>query len=177
MRSITVAASVAAFAFAVAGCGGSNDAGSEAASDTAVAETSTAADTSQTTDATATETISTEANTGVGLTGECADLVEASQKFGAAAAAASGGGGDLGDTADAFKQFAEVAPDELKDDFEALADVMTEYAGALADLDLKAGDVPTADQIAKLAQLGQSLGTEKVQKASAAIAAWSQANC
>ena len=69
------------------------------------------------------------------------------------------------------------APDELKDDFEALASVITQYAAALKDLDLKPGEVPNAEQIGKLAKLGQTLGTAKTQKASAAIAAWGATNC
>jgi hypothetical protein len=172
-----VAAAIAALAVAVAGCGGSGDSGDDAAPDTAVTETSSTTDTSASTEGTSTESMSTEATGLAGLSEECKDLAEASQKFAAAVASTSNGGGDPEATADAFKEFTDQAPDELKDDFEALADVIATYASALKDIDLKPGAVPTADQISKLTQLGQSLSTGKARNASAAIAAWGQANC
>jgi hypothetical protein len=113
-----------------------------------------------------------------GLSDECKDLVEASQKFSAAAASSTSGGSDnVEATAEAFAEFAKQAPDELKDDFAALASVITQYADALKDLDLKPGEVPNAEQIGKLAKLSQALGTEKTRKASAAIAAWGATHC
>ena len=51
---------------------------------------------------------------------------------------------------------------------------MTEVRdGVRATSICKPGATPSAEQIAKLAQLGQTLSTAEVQKASAAIAAWS----
>ena len=132
------------------------------------------------TDETSTDETSTD-DGGVlgGLSGECQDLVEAGQAFGAALSSATGNGSndDLGATAEAYKAFASKAPDELKDDFEALADVIDEYAGAIRDLDLKPGDTPSASQIAKLVAISQSFNTADVQNASAAIAAWTTKNC
>jgi hypothetical protein len=182
MRWIGFACATLVLALVVAGCGGSNDSESGAAADTTVTETST--DTSASTDATSTDATSTDTTatdtSGIpaGLTGECKDLVEASQKFGAAVAAStSGGSGDLEATAAAYEEFAKQAPDELKDDFEALGRVMTEYAAAIDDLDLKPGKTPNAAQIAKLVKLGQAFSSEDVQNASTAIATWSTANC
>jgi hypothetical protein len=180
MRWIGVAAVVAALAFAGAGCGGSSESDGEAVVDTAVTETSSTetTDTTSTDMSSSTEETSTESSGISGLTGECEDLAGAGEKFSAAVASATAGGSsDLEATAAAFDEFANEAPDELKDDFEALAEVMTAYATAFDDLDLEPGAVPNAEQIAKLAQLGQSLSTEKAQKASAAIAAWATANC
>jgi hypothetical protein len=188
MRWICMAAAVAALAFAAAGCGSSNDSSSEAAGDTAVTETSSSTDTSSSTEeasteTTSTETMSTETTTGTsgniaGLSGECKDLAEAGQKFSAAiASSASAGNGDLDVTAGAFKEFADQAPDELKDDFKVLAKVIAVYATALKDIDFKAGSTPTPEQIAKLTKLSQSLNSADVQKASTAIAAWSQSHC
>jgi hypothetical protein len=189
MRWIGVAAAVAALALAAAGCGSSSDSSTEAAGDTAVTETSSATDTSSATEETSTETTSTETTSTettsaetngnlAGLTGECKDLAEAGQKFGAAiSSSANGGNSDLQVTADAFKEFVAQAPDELKDDFQVLAKVIAVYAAALKDIDLKAGSTPTPAQIAKLTKLGQSLNSADVQKASTAIAAWSQEHC
>jgi hypothetical protein len=179
MRWMGVAAAVAALAFAAAGCGSSNDSGSEAAADTAVTETSSSTDTSSSTEDTSTETTSTETSGDLaGLSGECKDLAEAGQKFSAAiASSASGGNGDLDVTADAYKEFADQAPDELKDDFKVLAKVIAVYATALKDIDLKPGSTPTPAQIAKLTKLAQSFNSADVQKASTAIAAWGQSHC
>jgi hypothetical protein len=187
MRWIGVAAAVAVLAFVAAGCGGSSDSNSEAAGDTAVTETSSTTDTSTTTDTTedtSTSTDTTEATSTdtsgnlAGLSGDCKDLAAAGQKFGAAiASSANGGNSDLQVTADAFKEFVAQAPDELKDDFQVLAKVITVYAAALKDIDFKAGSTPTPAQIAKLTKLGQSLNSADVQKASAAISAWSKSHC
>ena len=179
MRWMGLAGVVLALAFAVTGCGGSNDSGSEAAADTAVTETSSSTDTSASTDTTSTDTSSTDTSGSLaGLSGECKDLAEASQKFGeAVSSSTSGGSSDLEATAAAYEEFAKQAPDELKDDFETLGRVMTKYAAAIDDLDLKSGATPNAAQIAKLVKLGQELSAEDVLKASAAIASWTTANC
>ncbi len=148
-------AATAARAIAAAGCGGSSDASSEGSPDTAaVTETTSSEETS--TETTSTETSGgTETTSEAGLTGKCQDLVEANQRFGeAAASAGSGDSSDLDSTVAAFNALAEQPPDDLKDDFEALADVMADYAAAFADLDLEPGAAPTAAQITKLSQLG-----------------------
>lgn len=176
MRWIGVGVAVVALAVAAVGCGSSNDSGSEAAADTAVTETSASTEETST-EATSTEETSTEADDLSGLTGECKDLAEAGQAFGAAIANSGGGGEDLDATAAAYKAFAEQAPDELKDDFEVLAELMADYANALGDIDLQSGETPTPAQLAKLAALGQSLSTEKAQKASTAISTWAEENC
>ena len=184
MRWIGLAGVVLALAFAVTGCGGSNDSGSEAAADTAVTETSSSTETSASTGTTSTDTNGTDTSSTdtsgslAGLSGECKDLAEASQKFGeAVSSSTSGGSSDLEATAAAYEEFAKQAPDELKDDFETLGRVMTKYAAAIDDLDLKSGATPNAAQIAKLVKLGQELSAEDVQKASTAIASWTTANC
>lgn len=169
---------VLVLALAGAGCGGSNDATSDAAGDDTAIEESVSTETSVSTDDASTEQTTDAGDSIGGLSGECSDLVKASQAFGAAVASSLGTGeGELGETADLYKAFAENAPDELKDDFETLADVMADYATALADLDIGAGETPSAEQIAKLAQIGQSLSTTEAQEASAAISAWTQENC
>ena len=176
MRRIGIASTALVLMLAGAGCGGSNDAASEAAREDTVTEESTSAGTASTEDSTG-ETTDTEDGLG-GLSGECSDLVEASQAFGAAVASSLGtGDSELGDTADLYEAFADNAPDELKDDFETLADLMADYATALADLDLQAGETPSAEQIAKLATIGQSFSTSEAQEANAAISAWTQENC
>jgi len=180
MRWICLAGAVLALAFAVVGCGGSNDSAVSDAASLPAVSTDTVASTEETsTDGTATDTTATNTDSATaGLTQDCKDLADASQKFSAAFAASSGSDtSGLEATAAAYEEMAKQAPDELKDDFEALGKVMTEYAAAIDDLDLKPGDTPNAEQVAKLVKLGQSLGTQDVTKASTAIAAWTAANC
>ena len=92
-------------------------------------------------------------------------------------ATGAGTNDDLDATAKAYKAFADNAPDELKDDFETLAGVIGEYASAIGDLDLKAGETPSPSQIAKLVALSRSFNSADVQEASAAISSWTTENC
>ena len=184
MRWIALAGAVAAIGFAVAGCGGSSSTSSQASSVTTTAgasSTSTGTTSSSTTSTGTTSTGPTSTTSGglpVGLTGECADLAKAGQKFAAAIAASSGGvSGDLQQTADAFNAFVTAAPAELKGDFAVLADAFNQYAAALKGVNLKAGQAPSPAQIAKLVLIGKSMSTGKVQKASADIGAWGRKHC
>jgi hypothetical protein len=178
MRRIGIAGAALVLMLAGAGCGGSNDAANDAAGEDTITEESTSTGTSASTEEVSTEgTTDTVDNVG-GLSGECKDLVDASQAFGAAVSSSLGSGDSgLGEIADLYKAFADNAPDDLKDDFETLADVMAGYANALADLDLQAGETPSADQIAELTKLGQSLSTAEVQQATEAISTWTEENC
>jgi hypothetical protein len=177
MRWVKVSVAVTALALAAAGCGGSSSDNSSAAADATTSEATTSEAT--TTESTETSTETEAATTGEsGLTGACAELATLGQKYGeAVAAAGSGGNADLQETAKAFAEFAKQVPDELKDDFEALAGVVDVYAEVLADIDVAAGETPSPDQLAKLAQAAQSLNTEDLTRATANIEAWVQENC
>ncbi len=192
MRWITVLAMVAALGLVATGCGSSKSSSATATEATTTEalteattteETSTEADTSTdatSTDATSTDATSTDGGGALGaLSGECQDLVDAGQAFGAALSSATGNGasGDLGATADAYKAFADKAPAALKDDFEVLAGVIGKYADAIKDIGLEPGSTPNATQIAKLVQLSQSFNSGEVQKASNAISRWTTENC
>ena len=201
MRWIGVLAIVAAVGLVATGCGSKKSSSATATEattteaftgETTTEATSTEAETSTdatSTDGTSTDTTSTDTSTegtstdGGGalgaLSGECQDLVDAGQAFGAAlsSAAGSGGNNDLGATADAYKAFADKAPAALKDDFEVLAGVIGKYADAIKDIGLKPGSTPNATQIAKLVKLSQSFNSGEVQKASNAISRWTTENC
>ena len=178
MRWIVVGAAVAALALALAGCGGSSNSGNDATADTVATDTSASTEDTSTVDIstvdtstedtstedtstvdTSTENTSTETGDLAGLSGKCADLAKASQAFGAAIASSGGGSDDLDTTADAYKALAQKAPDEIKDDFEVLAGVMSDYAKAFRDAGLKPGETPTPKQIAKLVVLSRTLNT------------------
>ncbi len=180
MRWIWLAVALSALAVVAAGCGSSGSTSTQAVDDHGDDATRPRLDGyHRATDTTSTDTTSTTSGAlPAGLSSECADLAKAGEKFGAAIAASSGGaGGDLQQTAKAFNEFVKAAPDELKQDFAVLADAVSQYANALKGVNLKAGETPSAAQIAKLLVIGKSLSTGKAQKASADIAAWGQKHC
>jgi hypothetical protein len=176
MRWTMFAVLVAALALVGAGCGGGDD---EGAGDTDTAVVTDTATTDTTTDETTTEDTETDTDTDVDAGGfaseDCADLISASaalsQAFGAA------GTSDLGDSANAFDQLADRVPDDIKADFQVLADAYREYADAIQDIGLQEGDTPSAEQIAQLTQALSSIDTQAVSEASTNISTWATANC
>jgi hypothetical protein len=179
-RWITVLALlVCALALVAVGCGGGDDEASDDSGITATETTDTETDTTETEDTT-TDDSGTDTDTDTGdvtafLSEDCQGLVAAyvalSGAFGAA------GSEDVSGQVEQFREYAEQVPDEIRGDVEALATVYGEYIDELQDLGLEAGEVPSADQIAKLQAAGQSLGTSEVQEASDRLSAWTTENC
>jgi hypothetical protein len=179
MRWMSAAVAAAALMLVAAGCGGSSSESSSAAAETTTSSETTGMETTatETGSTTSEETGSTGSET-TGLTGACKDLAEIGQKYSEALAkAGSGSDNDLGAAASAFSEFADQVPDEVKADFQTLADAFAVYAKALEGLDLKAGEVPSASQIAKLTEAAKSFNAGKVTQASANIEAWVTKNC
>jgi hypothetical protein len=163
---------VAALALVAAGCGGGSD---EASSDTdTVAVETTTTDTTTedtaTTDDTATDTSSTDVGA---LTGKCADLAGLGTKL-----ASAMGGQDAGveDVSKLFDELADEVPDEIKADWQVLAENFGKIAEALKGVDLTSG-TPDAETLAKLQALSATLDSQEVQQASAHIEAWVSQNC
>lgn len=86
----------------------------------------------------------------------------------------------LQDAVDAVNEFADSAPDDVKDDWKVLADTFGQLEKALADAGIKLsdlasiqnGDLPEGADMEKLMALGeqmQDLGGEEAQKAADAI--------
>lgn len=166
---------VVAAALVAAGCGGSDNNEASGSTDTTAA-TETAASTATET-AASTETTSTDTGSSIGtgaLSGECKQLAQLGEKFSASLAGQSG---DLGDVAKAFDQLAGQVPDEIKPDFEVLAENYKKIAEALKGVDVQSGKAPTADQAAKLQQALTSIDNTKVQEAVTHLEAWAQKNC
>ena len=166
---------VAALALVAAGCGGGSD---EASSDTntvAVETTTTEATTTEdtaTTDETATDTTS-NADLGA-LTGKCAELAGLGSKL-----AAAMGGQDAGvaDVSKVFDELADEVPDEIKADWQVLAENFGKIAEALKGVDLTNGGTPDAETLAKLQELSATLDSQEVQQATTHIEAWVTKNC
>lgn len=94
----------------------------------------------------------------------------------------------LEDAVDAVKEFADSAPDSVRDDWKVLADTFAQLEKALADAgiklsdlaDIQAGNMPQGADMDKLMALGeqmQDLGGEEAQKAADAIEANAKSEC
>jgi uncharacterized phage infection (PIP) family protein YhgE len=156
-----------------AGCGGGDSSESAGADTTTVEETSTTEESTHTTE----ETPDVDLGD---LSKECLSLASVGAKYAQAlqeAGAAASGSGDLSTLADLFDEFVSEAPEEIRGDLAVLAENITKYADALKDLDLSAGSVPNADQIAKLQELSAGFDTEELQQASQNVEAWVESNC
>jgi len=177
-------------AFAATGCGGG---GTEtvtetvAASDTTTEETTTEAETTtdeettteeeSTTDETETETTGTETDDDLSfLSSEnCREFVRLASDI--SQAFSGTGDTDVQEAADAMQKFADEAPEEIRDDFQTLADAYSKIADALDGVDLGSGDTPPAEALAKLAQLSQEIDSAKLSEAGQNISQWTQDNC
>jgi hypothetical protein len=109
-------------------------------------------------------------------------LAALSQKFSKAIASANpSGAGDvkaqITATAKAFEQFADEAPDAVKNDFKVFAAAFVSYGDALGGVDLNSGHTPSAADIAKLQAAATKLNSADLRKATTHLTAWAQKNC
>ena len=101
-----------------------------------------------------------------GFDEDCQDAVAAMSSVAAGASAAFGGGGtDISDSIETFRQFADRAPDEIKDEMQLMAKAYGDFVEALGDYDPSSGEAPpqeVMDAIAKLDNDELSAASEKV---------------
>lgn len=163
---------VLALALVAAGCGGGDD-DSSASDTTTVEETTTEETTEETTDdGTATSGDFDFADE------DCRGLVAAflgvSQAF---AAAAGGSDAELQEQAEAFSEFADDVPEEIRADVQTLADAYGQYLDVIQDAGLQPGELPTAEQAQQLQDALQAVGTADVTAASERLGTWTTENC
>ena len=158
---------VLALALVAAGCGGGDD--DSSASDTTTVEETTEETTD---DGTATSGDFDFADE------DCRGLVAAflgvSQAF---AAAAGGSDAELQEQAEAFSEFADDVPEEIRADVQTLADAYGQYIDVLQDAGLQPGELPTAEQAQQLQDALQAVGTADVTAASERLGTWTTENC
>ncbi len=156
---------------AAAGCG-------KKKSDTSTTTTTTteaAATTTTSGDETTTTSSTTTAATGLGaLAANCKQLAGLSQEF---SAAFSGANGDVKKEAAVLKAFADKTPEDIRPDFETLADAFAQISGALKGVDLSGGQTPDAATLAKLLKLSQKFQDPKFTAAMNNIETWATKNC
>jgi len=149
---------------------------------TTEAETTTEESTTEeetTTEGTDTETSETDTTTSPDLSfisnENCRQFVKFASDF--SQAMSGTGDTDIKQAADEMQQFADEAPEDIRDDFKTLADYYSKIADALDGVDLSSGQTPSADVIAKLTQLSQEIDTQKATAAGQHISEWTQQNC
>jgi hypothetical protein len=181
--TLLVIACFGTFVFAAAGCGGDDE---SASGDTTTTETTTTEDT-ETTETTTTETTETEDTdtdttdtTETGDLGDfatsenCAEFAEIGSRI--SEAFTGTGAADLDEASDAFAELTAAAPDEIKDDFQVIADAYNKLADALQGVDLTSTN-PDPEALAKLTQISQELDQAKLTQASTNISNWARDNC
>ena len=160
---------LAALALLVAGCGGDDSDSSASGDDAAVVET----EATDAADDLTTEDDGTADDGTAPLAGECANFAGLSAKLSSAFAGTNG----IDSAAEVFDEIADQVPDEIRDDYEVLADNFQELADALKGIDLSAGETPSPEALAKLQELSKSMDSAEVQQASQHIEAWVQKHC
>jgi len=164
---------VVALALVAAGCGGGDDE-SAASDETTVEETLT----ETTTDETTTEDAGTDTDADFNFADEdCRSLVAAFVAVGSAFSSAAGGSDELADQAEAFAQFADDVPEEIRADVQTLADAYGQYVDVIQDAGIEPGQIPTAEQAQQLQDALASVGTADVSAASERLSAWTNENC
>jgi hypothetical protein len=194
MRStVTRVLVVGLLATSLAACGGSDSGSTTTTAGGGAATTSSAAPVTTTEAVAPTTTEGTNGGGGQsdgstdGMSGVSAVCLEATQAMASAASAYGSGlagaaGGTLDEqslqqAADQIQAMAAAAPDEIKDDFQIIADGLTQFYSALADMGFQPGSVPTEEQLTQLNQIFDSIDQTAFETASNNIEAWFNDNC
>jgi hypothetical protein len=164
MRWLTVFLAAIAFALIGVGCGGSDD--SAATADTTVQEETT-------TDETTTEEGTTQASDLSFTSKDCLAFIGAAAAVGQAF---SGATGDV-DQSKFFTEYADRVPDDIKADFQTLADGGAAAAAAYAKLNLAPGETPSATQLQQYQADLAAIDQEEFSAASERISAWTTEVC
>jgi hypothetical protein len=154
----------------LAACGGGDDGGSEDAG----------GDAGGTTGGDAGEVTGGDGDVGIFDAAECAEVVTAmAAATSGITAAMSGSGGDLEQSIEAMQAFAAEAPEEIREDFQLLAEAYARMAQVLADsgYDPASGQPPSAEVMAALQEAGDELNSPELQEASERISAYFAAEC
>jgi hypothetical protein len=169
VRLLTIAV-VLVLALAGAACGGDEETAGE--TDTVTLETTTdETTTDETTEETDTDTVGDSIESE-----DCQELINASASLSQALGSA-GTDSDLDDVSTFFDEFAEEAPEEIRADFQVLADAYEAYAEAIEGIDLQSGQTPDPEALQQLQDALTSIDQEEVTAASERISAWANENC
>jgi hypothetical protein len=166
VRAMTIAV-VLVLALFGASCGGDSDEASD--TDTVVTET--------TEGITAEETTTEESSDdGSFSAGECSELIAAAASV-SQAFSATGETSEVEESRAQFEEFADNAPEEIRDDLQVLLGAYEEFADILDDSGFEPGETPSAEAIAELQAAIAAIDQAEITEASANVNAWTTANC
>ena len=111
---------------------------------------------------------------------ECAAAVTA--MIGAAAAAGTaftGSDSEIDDSLGLLEEYADNAPEEIRDDLQTVYEGYAEFVEALEEsgFDPESGEVPDADALAALEDASSSLDNEEFTEASERVSTWFETEC
>ena len=104
----------------------------------------------------------------------CKEFTELGQKV---SAALSGTDVDADETKELLNEFADEAPEEIRDDFGVIADAYSKIADALEDLQLDPGETPNAEDALKLQEIAGEIDQAELTEANTNITTWVSENC
>jgi hypothetical protein len=156
----------------LAACGGGDDGGSDDAG----------GDAGETTGGDVGEVTGGDGGGDIGMfgAGECAEVIAAMAAASSGISAAmTGSDSDLEQSIEAMQAFAAEAPEEIREDFQMLAEAYARIGQALADsgYDPASGQPPSAEVMAALQEAGDELNSPELQEASERISAYFAAEC
>ena len=182
-RLTILAAVLAAVVIAVAGCGGSKKSSAETTTITTTTTTTTTATGS--TGGTSSSSSSGTSSSGTSSSGtgsaaasqRCIEFAGFAAKFADAFKSTGDVSTDSQKLKSYFQALADKAPADIKSSFKTFADAFAKYFDAIKGMNLKAGQTPSADDLAKLQSAAKELDRADVKAASQKIEAWVQGGC
>jgi len=87
------------------------------------------------------------------------------------------GGAQTEETSALLERLSDDVPDDIRADIETLAAGYSEYADAVRDLDLEAGQTPSGDQLQQIQAAIASIDQPGLQAASERVSTWAETNC
>ena len=165
------ALSLAAIVIVVAGCGG----GGHNSATTTSSTTTAAAAKAKSTATTAAAAAAAAGFAGLATSANCRQLADLSAQYAQALQGASST--SVAKTSAVLKEFADKTPSAIRPAFQTVAADYAKVADALHGVNLKAGSVPDAAAMAKLAKLGSEINTTQLTQAETKIGTWAQKNC
>jgi hypothetical protein len=163
VRRLLQLALVVGLVAAASGCGGSGKKASAPATTATPATTTSGATTS-------TPSFKSAHN--------CAQLASLGEQVAKSLQATSG---DLKGTIDnedkVLQAMANAVPSAIRGDFQTFEQAFHQYLQAISKLNIKAGSVPSADQIAQLTSAAKAFSTPKLRTAEQHLSAWAAKNC
>lgn len=156
-------------ALVLTGCGGDDDDGADAAAGT---ETGSEDDRDEADDS------SEDVDDIAGMSEGCMQAFAAFSEM-AGSAGFAGGSTDPDESLEQFQAFAQVAPEEIRDDLELLGDAYARFVAVMVEtgFDPRSGQAPDEETMAALTEAMEPLSSDEVRAASERVSAYFSSEC